>query len=425
MKKKTIGLVIFFASLSLIGIVLTQSYWVSKSLELREDQFDSGVNIAVKIVINQLIEHKNDSSFKKYLFELACRKDKIDITDVIEPEILDSLLRHELEAVVPNKNINYGIYNRLNERFVAGDFKGKENNLLMSPYQFSLKSIYHPGDYYLSVYLPGKSSWVIQQMQLWLLLSVFFLVILIISFVYVITTILQQKKLSEMKNDFINNMTHEFKTPISSSTLAAEMILRPEILDDKKRVKKYAQVILDESARLQNQVEQVLQISILEKGEYQFKFKKTNIHQLIHNAIKGFSLKLKKNKVKTSLRLKAENFQIQADRSHLLNVFNNLLDNAIKYSSGKPEMHIKTWNTDDGIIISFEDNGIGISPEHQKNIFKSLYRVPTGNIHEVRGFGLGLFYVKTVLKEHNGAIEIKSELGKGSTFNIYLPFDND
>lgn len=425
MKKKTIGLVIFLASISLIGIVLTQLYWVNKSLGLRNDQYDSGVRIAGKIVINQLIEQKNDSAFKRHLYELSCRKLKLDITDLIEPKTLDSLLLLELGNMVSARTFFYGIYNRLNKRFVAGNYDGLETKLLESPYQFSLKSIYHPGEYYLSVYLPGKSNWVIQQMQLWLLLSVFFLVILIISFVYVITTILQQKKLSEMKNDFINNMTHELKTPISTSSLAAEMILRPEILEDKKRVKKYAHVILDESARLQNQVEQVLQISILEKGEYRFKFKKTNIHQLVHLAVKGFSLKLKENKIKTTLRLKAENYQINADRAHLLNVFNNLIDNAIKYSSGKPEINVKTWNTEDGIIISFEDNGIGISPEHQKNIFKNLYRVPTGNIHEVRGFGLGLYYVKTVLNEHRGAIELKSELGKGSTFNLFLPFDNE
>ena len=423
MKKKTIGLVIFLASISLIGIVLTQLYWVDKSLQLRNDQFNSGVRIAVKIVINQLIEQKNDSAFKKRLYELSCRKIRIEITDVIEEKQLDSLLRLELSNLAPSKNVYFGIYNRQNGSFVAGNYQGLKKKLLESPFQFSLKSIYHPGDYYLSIFLPGKSSWVIQQVQLWLLLSVFFLVVLIISFIYVITTILHQKKLSEMKSDFINNMTHELKTPISTSSLAAEMILRPEILDDKKRVKKYAQVILDESARLQNQVEQVLQISILEKGEYQFKFKKTNVHQLIHTAIKGFNLQLKENKVKTTLWLKAENFQVSADKAHLLNVFNNLLDNAIKYGSARPEIKIKTWNTENGIILSFEDNGIGISPENQKNIFKNLYRVPTGNIHEVRGFGLGLYYVKTVLNEHNGAIDLKSELGKGSTFNLFLPFN--
>lgn len=423
MKKKTIGLVIFFTSISLIGIVLTQSYWVNKSIELREDQFDNSIKIAMKIVINQLIEKKNDSAFRQHIKDLACKNDKLYITDVIDSKELDSLLYLELEAVIPNKNIIYGIYNKLNSNFIAGNFAGYETDLLASPYQFSLKSVFHPGDYFLSITPPGKSNWIIQQMQLWLLLSVIFLVILTVSFFYVITTILQQKKLSEMKNDFINNMTHEFKTPISTSTLAAEMILKPEILDDKRKVKKYAHIILDESLRLQNQVEQVLQISILDKGEYRFKFKKTNVHQLLQAVIQGFNLKLKENKVKTFLRLKAENFMVNADRTHLLNVFNNLLDNAIKYGSEKPKIQIKTWNSEEGIIISFEDNGIGISPEHQKNIFKNLYRVPTGDIHEVRGFGLGLYYVKTVINEHNGAIEVKSELGKGSTFNLLLPFN--
>ena len=425
MKKKTIGLVIFFASFSLIGIVLTQSYWVNKSLQLREDQFDTSIQIAVKIVINQLIEQKNDSAFKKHIFDLSCRKDKIDITDIINAKMLDSLLRMELSPFIPNQNIVYGIYNKLNGHFVEGNYSGFEEKLITNHLQFSLKSIFNPGDYYLSVKLPGKSNWIIQQMQLWLLLSVIFLIILIISFFYVIITILQQKKLSEMKNDFINNMTHEFKTPISTSTLAAEMILKPEILEDKRKVKKYAQVILDESSQLQNQIEQVLQISILDKGEYQFKFRKTNVHQVLQAVINGFRLKLKENKVKLIVRMRAENYLVNADRTHLTNVFNNLMDNAIKYSTDKPEIQIRTWNTAEGIIISIEDNGIGISPEHQRNIFKNLYRVPTGDIHEVRGFGLGLYYVKTVVNEHKGAIEVKSELGKGSTFNLYIPFNNN
>lgn len=425
MKKKTIGLLIFFASFSLIGIVLTQSYWVNKSLQLREDQFDTSIRIAVKIVITQLLEQKNDSSFRAYLYELSCKKDRIEITDIIRSQTLDSLLRHELMPFIKNQNFAYGIYNKKNERFVEGNYPGFEEELLASDFQFSLKSIYHPGDYFLSVNLSGKSNWIIRQMQLWLLLSVIFLIILIISFYYVITTILQQKKLSEMKHDFINNMTHEFKTPISTSTLAAEMILKPEILEDKKKVKKYAQVILYESSQLQKQVEQVLQISILDKGEYHFKFRKTNVHHVLKAVIRGFSLRLKEKKVKLTVRMKAENDLVIADRTHLTNVFNNLMDNAIKYCTEKPEIQIRTWNTDEGLIISFEDNGVGISPEHQRNIFKNLYRVPTGNIHEVRGFGLGLYYVKTIVNKHKGAIEVKSELGKGSTFNLFLPFINN
>lgn len=423
MRKKTIGLVIFFASISLIGIVLTQSYWISKSLQIRRDQFDKGVNIAVKIVFNRLIEHKNDSTFKMHLYELSCRKDKIDISDIIEPQLLDSLLQTELNNLISDRNYFYGVYNRWNNRFVEGNFNDAEQQLLETPYQFSLKTIFHPGDYYLSIYFPGQSNWIVQQMQLWLLLSIFFLIILIISFVFVVTTILKQKKLTQMKNDFINNMTHELRTPISTSTLAAEMILRPEIRDDEKKMKKYANIILDENTRLQSQVEQVLQMSIFEKGEYKLKFKKTNVHILLQAAFKRFSLKFKEKEIKTSLRLRAEIFIVNADRLHLINVINNLIDNAIKYSSEKPEISIKTWNTKNGIVISFEDNGIGIKPEHQKNIFKNLYRVPTGDIHEVRGFGLGLYYVKMIIEKHQGTIDLKSELGRGSTFNLFLPFD--
>jgi two-component system phosphate regulon sensor histidine kinase PhoR len=339
------------------------------------------------------------------------------------PATLDSLLHRELETMVPNNNYYYGIYNMLNGKYVAGNYAEMEDELNQSPYRFSLKTIYHYGNYYLNVYFPAKQNLIVQQLQLWLLLSVFFLVVLIISFIYVINTILKQKKLSELKSDFINNMTHEFKTPISTSMLAAEMIQKPEVLVDKRKVIKYANIILDENTRLQNQVEQVLQMSILEKGNYQLKFKKTNIHQLLQTVFKNFNPIFQENKIKATLRLKAETYQVTADKVHIMNVFYNLIDNAIKYRSEKPEIQIKTWNNENGIVISFQDNGIGISPENQKNVFKNLYRVPTGNIQEVRGFGMGLFYAKTIVDAHNGNIDLKSELGHGSIFNIFLPFD--
>jgi two-component system phosphate regulon sensor histidine kinase PhoR len=423
MKKKVIGIIVFLASVSLIGIVLTQGYWVKQSINLHNSQFDNSIRIAIKSVLNQLDENKNDSIFKQHLFELSCRKLKIDVTDVIVPATLDSLLHRELETMVPNNNYYYGIYNMLNGKYVAGNYAEMEDELNQSPYRFSLKTIYHYGNYYLNVYFPAKQNLIVQQLQIWLLLSVFFLVVLIISFIYVINTILKQKKLSELKSDFINNMTHEFKTPISTSMLAAEMIQKPEVLVDKRKVIKYANIILDENTRLQNQVEQVLQMSILEKGNYQLKFKKTNIHQLLQTVFKNFNPIFQENKIKATLRLKAEIYQVTADKVHIMNVFYNLIDNAIKYRSEKPEIQIKTWNNENGIVISFQDNGIGISPENQKNVFKNLYRVPTGNIQEVRGFGMGLFYAKTIVDAHNGNIDLKSELGHGSIFNIFLPFD--
>jgi two-component system phosphate regulon sensor histidine kinase PhoR len=248
------------------------------------------------------------------------------------------------------------------------------------------------------------------------------MIILTISFVYVIFSILRQKRLSEIRTDFINNLTHEFKTPIATSVLAGEMLVKPEVQKNPEKVSKYAKAVLDENLRLQGQVEQVLQIATLEKGDERFKLKRINLHEILRSVIESFELRLKENDVKVNVELGAKEPQIVADRSHIGNVFYNLMDNALKYSSLHPEVELKTWNDKNGIFVRVKDNGIGIDLNHQKNIFKSLYRVPTGNIHEVRGFGLGLYYAKSVVDYHHGSIHLESEIGKGSSFDVYLPF---
>lgn len=423
MKKKAIILILVLASVSLLGIVLTQLYWVTNSLELKEGQFDNGVRIALKSVENQLISNKNDSVFQQHLYELSCRQPKLGITDLIPPALLDSLLKREFKFMSINEKYFYGIYNQSTKKFVMGNFREKEDAIIESPFQFSVSKLYSPGNYEFSVYFPTKRSIILRQMEIWLLLSVFFLIVLIISFVYVIFSIFQQKKLSEMKNDFINNMTHEFKTPLATSSLAAEMILRTEMIKNPSRIKKYAKVIIDENMRLQGQVEQVLQMATLENSEHRFKLKKTNIHNLIESVIESFELRIKENKIKISTELKAENPIIIGDKVHILNVFYNIMDNAIKYTPEKPVIQIETWNSNRGIHIKISDNGIGIDLANQKDVFKNLYRVPTGNIHEVRGFGLGLYYAKTVVDYHNGNILLESELKKGASFDIFLPFN--
>lgn len=423
MKKKAIVLILVLASVSLLGIVLTQLYWVTKSLALKEDQFDSGVRIALKSVENQLIDNKKDSVFQRHLYELSCRQPKLVITDLIPPALVDSLLSREFKFMSINEKYFYGIYNKSTKKFVMGNFHDKEEPILESPFQFSVNKLYRPGDYEFSVYFPTKRSIILRQMEIWLLLSVFFLIVLIFSFVYVIFSIFQQKKLSEMKNDFINNMTHEFKTPLATSSLAAEMILRTEMIKNPGRIKKYAKVIIDENMRLQGQVEQVLQMATLENSEHRFKFKKTNIHSLIESVIESFDLRILENKIKINKKLHAKIPTIIADRVHILNVFYNLIDNAIKYTPEKPVIEIETWNTNRGIHIKISDNGIGIDLPNQKDVFKNLYRVPTGNIHEVRGFGLGLYYAKTVVDYHHGNIQLESELKKGTAFDVFLPFN--
>ena len=425
MKRKAIVFVIVFTSISLVGIVFTQLYWVKKSLDLKSEQFDNSVRIAMKSVLNELMDNKSDTTFQQKLLKLSCRKPKLDVIDIIRPDMLDSLVLEELRCMDLNGKFNYGLYNKRNGRFVAGRYEGSEQQLLDSPYQFSVNSLYKPGDYFLSIYFSGKTGFVLRQMEVWLLLSVFFLVVLIISFIWVAVTLLKQKKLSEMRTDFINNLTHELKTPIATSSLAAEMLLRPEINGKEEKIKKYAGVILDENLRLQNHVEQVLQAAIFEKGHQRFKFRRTNIHQLLQSVLESFDLRIAENKVKINTDFEAERQIVVADKAHIINVFYNLVDNAIKYSPVNPEIQIKTWNTKKGIVIRIKDNGIGISPEHQTNVFKNLFRVPMGNIHEVRGFGLGLYYVKTVVDHHHGRIELKSALGKGSSFDIVLPFNDE
>ncbi len=423
MKKKTIVLIAIITFLSLLGIILTQLYWVEKSLSLKEEQFDNSVRIASKTVLNQLLSIKNDSSFQKHLYDISCRKPKLDVSDIIVPTTLDSLLMTELGYMYVDDKYYYAIYNKINNKFSFGHFEDKEDRLLSSPFQFSVSSLYKPGDYYLSIYYPAKTSIMLRQVEFWLIISIFFIVFVIISFSYVIYIILRQKRISQMKTDFINNLTHEFKTPIATSSLAAEMLLRPEMANNKSRIAKYAKVILDENLRLQNQVEQVLQIATLEEGKQQYKFKSTDIHQLLDTVIESFELRIKENKIKLSTELNAHESIVVVDKMHVLNIFYNLLDNAIKYTPENPMIIIKTWNVKGGIHISFQDNGIGISHEHQKNIFKNLFRVPTGNIHEVRGFGLGLYYTKTVVDQHHGHIELESDIGKGSIFDVFLPFN--
>jgi two-component system phosphate regulon sensor histidine kinase PhoR len=424
MKKKAIVIIVILSSISLLGIVLTQLYWVQKSMDLAEDQFDNSVRIAVKSVINRLLDNKNDTLFQQHLYDLSCSKPRLEVTDYIAPYMLDSLMREEIGSMDLGDTYSYAIYNKNNNRFITGDYADQQEALLESSFQFSLSSIYKPGNYYLSIYFPTRQSVLLQKMEAWLLLSVFFLIVLMISFIYVISAILRQKRLSEIKTDFINNLTHEFKTPIATSILAGEMLIRPEIQENPKKIKKYAKVILDENLRLQSQVEQVLQIATLEKGDERFRLKKIDLHEILQSVIKSFELRLKENQVKIHVDLDAKKPQIIADKSHIGNVFYNLLDNALKYSDGKPKVELKTWNDKHGIFVRVKDNGIGIDLHHQKDIFKSLFRVPTGNIHEVRGFGLGLYYAKSVVDYHHGRIHLESEIGKGASFDVYLPFND-
>jgi two-component system phosphate regulon sensor histidine kinase PhoR len=274
---------------------------------------------------------------------------------------------------------------------------------------------------YLIVRFPNQNKDVFKEMWPFVFTSIIVIVILIFSFYYIMANNLKQKKLSIIKNDFISNMTHEFKTPISTISLASEMLGDSSIAQTPEKQQRYLKMIRDENKRLSVLVESILQTSILDKGEFILKHSEVDIHDIINTAINNTQLLIDQRGGTIQTQLTATKFKLQADRVHLTNIVFNLIDNAIKYSKGVPEILISTHNTAEGIMIKVKDNGLGISKENQRKIFDKFYRVPTGNVHNVKGFGLGLSYVLAVVLKHNGTISVDSELGKGSTFNVHLP----
>lgn len=416
------NITILIALISLIGVVVMQVYWVQNAIHLKEEQFNSSVSIAMKTVLNRILELNNDITLRRLAMKEPCNDEKTDITDVIPVRLIDSLLNTELHCMKVSRGFEYAVYNRLNNKMFIGNFKEYMDEILVSEHQQSVEALFKPGDYYFSIYFPKQKTLIFQQLLGWMFLSALFLMAVILSFWMTIRTVLRQKKLSEMKTDFINNMTHELKTPISTISIAAEMLLKEDIYRSEAKTKKYIGVIMNENNRLKNQVEVVLQSAILDKGDIKLRLKETDVHRLLKKIIENFELQMHESSGAIDVRLDALNFTISADRMHLSNVFSNLIDNAVKYSMSAPQITIKTVSKTNGIIVSVSDKGMGISKENQSLIFKNLYRVHTGNIHDVKGFGIGLFYVKKIVELHGGQISLSSEVNKGSTFEVFLPF---
>lgn len=271
------------------------------------------------------------------------------------------------------------------------------------------------------VLFPGQQTFLLGEIWWVMVVSGFIIVVLILSFYYSIRTILHQKKLSVVKNDFINNMTHELKTPISTIGLACEMLNDESINTSAEKKKTYITMIREENKRLGTLVESVLQSAVIERGELTIKPEPLDVNELIEDVVGNFDLQIKKREGHIALKLNAAHHFIMGDSVHLSNVIFNLLDNATKYSFEAPEITISSGNANDKLIISVSDKGIGINKEDQKKIFEKLYRIPTGNVHNVKGFGLGLSYVKAVIEKHSGEVTVDSEAGKGSTFTLSLP----
>jgi two-component system phosphate regulon sensor histidine kinase PhoR len=274
----------------------------------------------------------------------------------------------------------------------------------------------------LTIHFPDMGKFIYS--SIWYIMpSMIFTMVLLITFVVTLVLVFRQKKLTELKNDFINNMTHEFKTPISTISLAAQMLGDESVNKSPQMFKRLSSTIIDETKRLRFQVEKVLQLSMYEHQKANLKMKEVNANELITGVVRTFALKVEKNGGKIITELNAEDPVVLVDDMHFTNVVFNLMDNAVKYrrKDSALELKITTWNEPKRLCISIQDNGIGIKKDDLKKIFEKFYRVPTGNLHDVKGFGLGLAYVDKIIKDHKGSIHAESEVGIGTRFVIKLP----
>jgi two-component system, OmpR family, phosphate regulon sensor histidine kinase PhoR len=346
----------------------------------------------------------------------------LPIEERVDREKVDAYLMKAFDERGISQNFEFGIYNNKNELVIATsnyDLNHEDTKYLRNLFPNDI----HRTTNYLSLYFDKRPNYIMESMEM-VLPTAAFTIIMIISSIYTIVIIVRQRKGDEIKNDFINNMTHEFKTPISTISLASQMLKDPSVAKTPVTLQHISNVIHDESKRLSYQVEKVLQMAIFEKGKAGLKVKMMDINELIQNVAHNFRIKVENKEGKIIEKLEAKNTTVYVDEVHFTNVIYNLLDNAFKYRKGAPILYIKTWNRENGVVIAVKDNGMGISKENLKRIFEKFYRVPTGNVHNVKGFGLGLAYVKKIVEDHGGTITAESELNVGTKFEIFLPLKN-
>ncbi len=421
MKRNTIRLVIVLATLSIIGITVTQLFWVKRAFDFREKEFDQNVTDALTAVAESILKYNHhpvwqlDNPVKRVNNSYYA----VMVDDVIPTGLLEPLLKNELEKRGIRLDFHYGVYDCSSKAMVYGDYISLSGS---APQEASLKPFprFRQDNYYFGVCFLSKDAAILGQMGFWWFSSG--VLLLVISFFgYTLFVILKQKRLSEIQNDFINNMTHEFKTPIATIAISSSVLKNPAIARNPDRLLNYASIISNEADRLQKGVDRVLQMAVLEEDQIKLKKETVHLHEVLTSVSEPFRVLLAQREGSLVFDLQAVSDEVLADRLHLTNVLYNLLDNAVKYTSDQPCIRVSTRNEKNGLCVSVADNGIGIAPEHQKQVFEKFYRVPTGNRHDVKGFGLGLHYVRSIVKNHCGQIQLSSDPGRGSTFSVWLP----
>lgn len=376
---------------------------------------------------------QQQSQYDKWIEQRA--NELYDMSD----KMLSELYQWDMNVEIDNRELQFALqrsfqYSGINTPFEfavikngeveEGTFsKTRKNDFYKTDYVVELfPNNFFRQDMTLAVVFPDRTNYIIGSMSWLLLLSCLFSLIILATFAFSLYYIVNQKKMSEMKADFINNMTHEFKTPIATISLAADTIINPKVINDEYRIRQFISMIRKENSRMNKKVETILQIASLENKEIDFKFDNVSINKIIERAVSSIEILVSQRNGTITTELRAEKPMVVGDREHLYNLVNNLLDNAIKYSKDIPIIKVESYNNDNGVIIAVEDNGIGMSKNTQNKIFDRFYRQTSGNVHNVKGFGLGLNYVKSIVDAHQGTISVNSQEGRGSRFEVFIPF---
>ncbi len=409
---------------SVIGLTTSDSLRVSKNEKslinikpTRTSKALSDLNLNISIDEKFL----NKTVFVENIVDKLIRVE-LPVEERIPQMVLDTIIQTELQKLGINAKYNYKLTTDTDSTVYKSD--GYPVFTSSRVYRTNL----FPNDffsrrYFLSLYFPNQRSYIFGSLGVMTFTTFALTLIIIFSFSITIFIIFRQKKLSEIKSDFVSNMTHELKTPISTISLASQMLNDKTIPNERKNLDYLGGIISEESKRLGLQVEKVLQMAIFDKTKLKLKLKEVDIHNVVEKVTCSFAIQLQNVGGVLHQNLESSSPICIADEVHVTNVVNNLLDNALKYRNGNPEITISTKNATAGIVVAVKDNGIGITRENQKRIFDQFYRVPTGNIHNVKGFGLGLSYVKKIIEAHGGKIWVESNIGQGSQFNVFLPYE--
>ena len=403
MKLNRTTVFISISSVALLIVLIIQVNWMIHTARIKEEIFNEKANMVLSRTAEALAADTN-----------ACRNMEVCVGRN-EIHKTDSLLTNYMDFY--NFHIDYYFEVKKPGETAAQNNSGLKNNV----YKKRLEEEATRNGLELNLFLPEKRQFIVQEMGPMFITSVILILVVLIMFWRTILLLMREKRLSEHTNDFLNNMTHEFKTPLTNIALAGKMITKDASNRQEEKIKHYSEIILAENEKLRLQVEQVLSMTALERGEIPLRKTELDVHELIREAIKYISIQIENKQGELKLNLDAENPVIFGDKTHLVNALYNLVDNAIKYSPEKPELSISTYNHEQQFILVVSDKGIGIEKEYQKKVFEKFFRVPTGDVHDVKGFGLGLSYIKKIVELHQGKIDLESNPGKGTTFTITLP----